>query len=146
MHNSSLSDPERYISQTRNKLTVLYTLFKSVCDIGVSSICPQAMNHFETIALKVLKNIDSVTINQSLDRSTVAKFEGAKSKIRSVIRSMINSSFRIAYGVTSSGLALPETTQETLWRKGLDWNFEPISSSAGAGYVKWTMKANQKGK
>lgn len=143
VHNTSLVNPLQYIKDSLVKSESLFLKYKSVCDVGPTTVCPEAMNKFENYALKILENVDEVKINDTLDDSTVSAFDTEKDKIRSQIKDKINTSFQIAYSVTSKGTVLPETNQETLWRRGLDWNFEPISTSPGSGYIRWRMKADE---
>ena len=101
------------------------------------------MTEFENVALKTLVNIDSVTINEDLDEQSVYSFNQRKKKSRDIVKSIINECYAKALALTLKGFSLPETTQEVLWRKGMDWNFEPISSSAGNGYIRWKMRGDR---
>ena len=143
VHNSSLADPIAYLNQLEKQASDLYKDFRNVCDLGNTSTCPEAMNKFETLAIQILENVDDVEIADTLEEKSVNDFSSTKEKVQTDIKQMINTSFSLAYSQTSKGNALPETTQTTLWRKGMDWNFEPISKTPGNGFVDWHLKGSK---
>lgn len=137
---SSLKNPLDAVKKYERTIAAHFLAFRKVCDLGASGVCPQAMNKFDALAKKIIPNIEDITINDSLDERTVSIFNDEKSQSIAKVRQMINSSYQIAYSKLQSGNSLPETIQDTLWRKGMDWNFEPISSTPGNGYISWRVK------
>ena len=139
VHNISLKDPLAYLRNTLGIYTKLSQQYLELCTLS-SSTCVAAMGYLQTITRRMRTHIADVKINPEYDQKVQQEFINFKSYTERVFQRNLARSSQVATAVSQQRGGLPVMIQRMLWLEGKDWNFDPLSSGSGSGFVSWYMK------
>lgn len=136
----SLTDPENELRKHYGAFKKVEATYRKVCTQGSASYCAQAKHEIARLAEQIIPTMEEYTIADTLDRRTVEKFAKSKAGIIDALKKTAIESDKGSLATIKSSFTHPTVTQEILWQNGKDWNFHPVSSEPGNGYLEWKVK------
>ena len=139
VQNISLDDPLKYLKEALNTYRKISQQYIGLCAMS-SSACVAAMGYLQNITRRMRAHIDDVSINPEYDQKVQQEFVGFKSYVERLLKQNSLRAHQLASSVAQKQGGLPVMIQRMLWLEGKDWNFDPLSSGSGSGFVSWQMK------
>lgn len=139
VHNIALRDPLAYLRDILKVYTQLSKQYLELCTLS-SSGCVAAVGYLQNITRRTRTHIDDVQINDDYDQKVQQEFLSFKSYMERVLEDTLARSTQVAHNVSRQRGGLPVMIQRMLWLEGKDWNFDPLTSGAGSGFVSWYVK------
>lgn len=139
VHNIALRDPLAYLRDILKIYTQLSKQYLELCTLS-SSGCVAAVGYLQSITRRTRTHIDDVETNDDYDQKVQQEFLSFKSYMERTLEDTLARSTQVAHNVSRQRGGLPVMIQRMLWLEGKDWNFDPLTSGAGSGFVSWYVK------
>ena len=134
--NIGIENHHKVLDEKYRKFLKAKSYYDQVCEDD-NSYCAPAMYNLSKMTRYSIETISEISIPDTLDKSTVDKFNGRKNKIVKYLAGIGKKSNQIAYNAANSGNTTPEWAQDIIWNNTDDWNFESIQDDASNTFVQW---------
>lgn len=136
----SLKNPTVYLRSTYELYTKISKKYLEICSLS-STTCVEAMGYHKNLTEKMITHIEDVMINPEYDKKVQDEFLKYKTYVNEALKRSMTSSSERAVSVSRSRGGLPVIVQRMLWLEGKDWNFDPLASGSGSGFISWQMSS-----
>lgn len=135
--NISLENPYKTLKKKYDDFTSSTEKLRNVCDAGTSSYCAKAMLELSELCLETLKEIDDITLPQTLSSTEVDRFENLKLSFIDKLTDTAKDADNAALGLSDNGATTPDTARQVYWNNYEEWDHEADNPSSGNGYIQW---------
>lgn len=134
-------DPVGTLKKQYNVYALMAAPYQRICNHPEVPECGPAMMRLSQATNEMIKQVQVITIPESLDTKTVNDFKQMKAELIRYLTKEAREAGSKAEEVLTQGHAHPDLAQEILWVNSNDWNFDRITGEGGKGYVQWSATA-----